>query len=268
MAKQTIQIADKPTVDEILEYLKNDTHGLEVLQSLLSNSSYGLSALKTLIDAVAKQTTANTIQSLLQNNTYGLNALKTAISSVSASSSGNSYPNVSIKRVGETYTHVKNEVTRVGTGGSSGNTYGIYQIRSYYTASNTPLSVTGKGKFRILNNGSLGAGFITNSNYIENVNSSVPKITIDGVSFNAHIKYILGDTGSSTYNHERIIVTNLLDKEYSFEKSLKIEYTSYPSMTNPNNPAYKIVNGTTAPAASTIAPTYKGCYYDVLLQTA
>lgn len=79
------QIADKPTLDEILALLENTTYGLNALKTLISssgvdltpvtsrldNTTYGLNALNTDIDNV---------QSALNNSTYGLNALKTAIS--------------------------------------------------------------------------------------------------------------------------------------------------------------------------------------------
>ena len=77
----TAQIADKPTVDEILALLENTTYGLNALKSLISsknvdltpiinrldNTTYGLSALNTDIDNV---------QSTLNNTTYGLSAIK------------------------------------------------------------------------------------------------------------------------------------------------------------------------------------------------
>lgn len=68
MASQTIQIADKPTLDEVL--------------ALLEDSDCGNGALKNLISTVSKQTTADTIQSLLQNSTYGLSALKNLLGTV------------------------------------------------------------------------------------------------------------------------------------------------------------------------------------------
>lgn len=49
--QQTIQIADKPTLDETKELLENSGYGLEALQLLLNSSDYGLSALKTLISS-------------------------------------------------------------------------------------------------------------------------------------------------------------------------------------------------------------------------
>lgn len=119
MAKQTIQIADKPTVDEILALLENAEVGLAALRLLLgnsadaatmnavkgilengtyglnaldkdlgtitnylANSTYGLAALKNAITGRANETTVNAVKALLENGMYGLNALKTAINNV------------------------------------------------------------------------------------------------------------------------------------------------------------------------------------------
>lgn len=99
MAKQTIQIADKPTEDEILALLKSSEIGLAVLKellghsadaetmeaikALLENGTYGLNAIKTAINGRANETTSAAIKSLLENGTYGLNALKNAITNSS-----------------------------------------------------------------------------------------------------------------------------------------------------------------------------------------
>ena len=107
MAKETIRIADKPTLDKILEFLLGDEAGLAVLKSLLeesadkaesttddlkevnraidtisgylTNNTYGLNAIKTAISGRANESTSTSIKNLLENGTYGLNALKTAI---------------------------------------------------------------------------------------------------------------------------------------------------------------------------------------------
>lgn len=92
----TIQVADKPTVDEILALLKNaevglaalklllgsnaDAETMNVIKSLLQNNTYGLAALKNAITGRANETTVVAVKALLENGTYGLNALKTAIS--------------------------------------------------------------------------------------------------------------------------------------------------------------------------------------------
>ena len=87
MAKQTIQVADKPTLDEIKALLENSGYGLEAIKntiptnvadkttnnaikSLLENSTYGLSTLKAYVDEV---------ESMLKKSTYGLSALKNAL---------------------------------------------------------------------------------------------------------------------------------------------------------------------------------------------
>ena len=89
----TAQVADKPTVDEILALLENTTYGLNALKSLISssgvdltpvtsrldNTTYGLSAIKTAINGRASESTLTATKALLENTTYGLNALKTAI---------------------------------------------------------------------------------------------------------------------------------------------------------------------------------------------
>ncbi len=107
MAKETIQIADKPTLDRILEFLLGDEAGLAVLKSLLiesadkaesttddlkevnravdtisgylTSNTYGLNAIKTAISGRANESTSTAIKGLLENGTYGLNALKNAI---------------------------------------------------------------------------------------------------------------------------------------------------------------------------------------------
>ena len=116
MAEKTIQIADKPTVDEILALLENAEVGLAALRLLLgnsadaatmnavkgilengtyglnaldkdlgtitnylANSTYGLAALKNAITGRANETTVAAVKALLENGTYGLNALKTAL---------------------------------------------------------------------------------------------------------------------------------------------------------------------------------------------
>lgn len=95
MAKQTIQIADKPTEDEILALLKSSEIGLAVLKgllgqsasadtvaaikALLENGTYGLNAIKSAVNGRANETTVAAIKALLENATYGLNAIKSAI---------------------------------------------------------------------------------------------------------------------------------------------------------------------------------------------
>jgi len=93
--KKTIQIADKPTVDEILALLKSSEIGLAVLRellghsadadtaaaikALLENGTYGLNAIKSAIKGRANESTAAAIKALLENGTYGLNAIKSAV---------------------------------------------------------------------------------------------------------------------------------------------------------------------------------------------
>ncbi len=95
MAKQTIQIADKPTEDEILALLKSSEIGLAVLKellghsadaetmeaikALLENGTYGLNAIKSAISGRANESTSTAIKALLENTTYGLNAIKSAV---------------------------------------------------------------------------------------------------------------------------------------------------------------------------------------------
>lgn len=97
----TIQIADKPTLDEILALLENTTYGLNALKTLLNsknvdltpvtsgvttvqntlnNTTYGLNALKTAINGRANETTVAAIKTLLENSSYGLSAIKTTTS--------------------------------------------------------------------------------------------------------------------------------------------------------------------------------------------
>lgn len=108
MAEQTIKIADKPTVDEILALLKSTEIGLVVLKTMLgdsagtaeetmaglqeidnvvstvagylSNNTYGLNAIKNGITGRANESTVSAVKTLLENGTYGLNALKNAVS--------------------------------------------------------------------------------------------------------------------------------------------------------------------------------------------
>lgn len=92
----TAQIADKPTLDEILALLENTTYGLNALkniinsknvdltpvtnglttvQNTLNNTTYGLNAIKTAINGRANESTVVATKSLLENGTYGLSAL-------------------------------------------------------------------------------------------------------------------------------------------------------------------------------------------------
>jgi len=96
VAKQTIQIADKPTEDEILALLKSSEIGLAVLKgllgqsasadtvaaikALLENGTYGLNAIKSAVDGRANETTVAAVKTLLENGSYGLYAILSAIS--------------------------------------------------------------------------------------------------------------------------------------------------------------------------------------------
>lgn len=145
MAKQTIQIADKPTEDEILALLKSSEIGLAVLKellghnadaetmaaikALLENGTYGLNAIKTAINGRANETTSAAIKSLLENGTYGLNALKNAITNSSK------YNNVSSSILQASGTVQKN--------GETGNFW-----RDVYSGT---LSINGCGEILFLN---------------------------------------------------------------------------------------------------------------------
>lgn len=71
--KQEIQIADKPTLDEIKELLENSGYGLAALKLLLSNSEYGLSSLKTLISSKGGGGYYKPVNSLAGTGTQTLN---------------------------------------------------------------------------------------------------------------------------------------------------------------------------------------------------
>lgn len=89
----TAQIADKPTLDEILALLENTTYGLNALKNVinnknvdltpitnqLSNTTYGLSAIKTAINGRANESTLTATKALLENTTYGLSAIKSTV---------------------------------------------------------------------------------------------------------------------------------------------------------------------------------------------
>lgn len=86
MAKQTIQIADKPTLDEIKKkisdnynLLNNSTYGLSALKGYLGNSTYGLNAIKNVLSDSTYGLSA--IKSYLSNSTYGLSAIKSSLTS-------------------------------------------------------------------------------------------------------------------------------------------------------------------------------------------
>ena len=86
MAKQTIQIADKPTLDEIKKkisdnynILSNSTYGLSALKGYLGNSTYGLNAIKNVLSDSTYGLSA--IKSYLSNSTYGLSAIKSSLTS-------------------------------------------------------------------------------------------------------------------------------------------------------------------------------------------
>ncbi len=186
MGKKTIQIADKPTEDEILDLLKNADSGLAALKGLLGNNAdaetvstikallengtYGLNALKAALTGRANETTVaavkallenstyglNAIRSILANGTYGLSALKTTISSV------DKYNNVSAGQLALVKT-----ITR---GNAASNTY----LSEY----SNPLSVNGSGEISIF--GYVGA---TNTSSLTGSHStSMAGITIDGVA--------------------------------------------------------------------------------------
>lgn len=89
----TAQVADKPTVDEIVALLENTAYGLNALKSLISNNvvdltpvtsrldntTYGLSAIKTAINGRASESTLTATKALLENTTYGLSAIKSTV---------------------------------------------------------------------------------------------------------------------------------------------------------------------------------------------
>lgn len=71
--QKTIQIADKPTLDDI--------------KALLENSGYGLDSIKTVLDtantnASNANTYAKSADTLLKNSTYGLQAIKSALGGI------------------------------------------------------------------------------------------------------------------------------------------------------------------------------------------
>lgn len=74
MGVNTIQIADKTTLDKI-----ND---------IITNTTYGLNALQSLINGKASSGAVSNITTLLNNSNYGLSAIKSAVNSIASSSSG------------------------------------------------------------------------------------------------------------------------------------------------------------------------------------
>lgn len=142
MAEQTIQIADKPTVDEILALLENPEVGLAALKAFLGKSAdaatliavkgllesgtyglaaldndletivnyltngiYGLGAIKEAVTGRANETTLAAVKALLESGTYGLNALKTAISNAdkfSSTTAGVLQINAPVEKIGNT----------------------------------------------------------------------------------------------------------------------------------------------------------------------
>lgn len=174
MAERTIQIADKPTVDEILALLENAEVGLAALKLLLgdsadaasmnavkgilengtyglsaldkdlgtitnylTNGAYGLNALKNAVTGRANETTVAAVKALLENGTYGLNALKTAIENANkfnSTSAGTLQINSAYTRLGDAQT--------LGTGSSSSIVYAAYSPE---------LSITGNGQITFYN---------------------------------------------------------------------------------------------------------------------
>lgn len=75
MAKQTIQVADKPTLDEVKAFLENSGYGLEAIKTLLNTAN---------TNASSANTYAKSADTLLKNSTYGLQAIKNALGSSGA----------------------------------------------------------------------------------------------------------------------------------------------------------------------------------------
>ena len=195
MAEKTIQIADKPTVDEILALLENAEVGLaalrlllgnsadaatmNVIKSLLENGTYGLAALKNAITGRANETTVATVKALLENGTYGLNALKTAINKISG------YPNIS-------------------------NFHAAKTLKGGYTSMAEMINISGKGKIRFLNfDGNciyriiLDGADITAKGHTGQTN---PEVTVNGTKY----VMVLGSTLRDYFDY------------LSFEKSIQV----------------------------------------------
>lgn len=83
MALQTIQVADKPTLDE--------------LKASIDNATYGLQALKTLLDNTAQGSSVDEVEGLLKNSTYGLSALNTDTDSILSKLNDSNYGLSAIK---------------------------------------------------------------------------------------------------------------------------------------------------------------------------
>ena len=83
MALKTIQVADKPTLDE--------------LKASIDNATYGLQALKTLLDNTAQGSSVDEVEGLLKNSTYGLSALNTDTDSILSKLNNSNYGLSAIK---------------------------------------------------------------------------------------------------------------------------------------------------------------------------
>lgn len=136
----TIQIADKPTLDEVLAELSSSAYGLSVLKALLNTANTNAGDAKTYAKNVNDRLTAVRAGYLdyLANSAYGLSAIKTAVDQISAASSGGDlYPEGRDYYTYQTYSYA----------GYIKSPYGFQHV---WEAKPVPISITGKGRIRFI----------------------------------------------------------------------------------------------------------------------
>ena len=169
MAQQTIQIADKPTLDEIKELLENTTYGLAALkayvdenETYLKNSTYGLNAIKSLLDSKANESTLNTksadILWLLQNTDFGLSVIRQCLGDLLFLLQNETYGLNTIKnQLNTVESHSFTALQQINTALAYNQPryvfVNFYNVNNEYANSNTfTYNFTGRGKIKIYSN--------------------------------------------------------------------------------------------------------------------
>ena len=229
MAKQTIQIADKPTEDEILALLKSSEIGLAVLKgllgqsasadtvaaikALLENGTYGLNAIKSAVDGRANETTVAAVKTLLENATYGLNAIKSAING-----RANETTAAAIKTYLENSTYglsaLKAAINRQSYPNISTFNFSA-KMEGGYTSMAEMLKISGKGMVKIWATINVFFRIILDGCVITDVgaesSTTCQNVTVNGTSY----RFVRGDYIKEIYHGE-----------FYFEKSIQV-YGAY-----------------------------------------
>lgn len=230
MAKQTIQIADKPTEDEILALLKSSEIGLAVLKgllgqsagadavaaikALLENGTYGLNAIKSAVNGKANETTAAAIKALLENGTYGLYAILSAISG-----RANETTAAAIKSLLENGAYglnaLKTAINRQSYPNISTFNFSA-QIKGGYDNMTQVLNISGKGILKIWATQNVLYRIVIDGCAISDAGAATSTTSRHTVTVNgAQYSFIRGDVVSEIYNGD-----------FYFEKSIQVYVTN------------------------------------------